>query len=35
MTPGSALAIRARRGGESLDLNAMLEERPPGGERSQ
>ena len=35
MTPGSALAIRALRGGEALDLNAMLEERPPGGERPQ
>jgi len=33
MTPGSALAIRALRGGEALDLRAMLEERPPGGER--
>jgi serine protease DegS len=33
MTPGSALAIRALRGGEALDLNAMLEERPPRGER--
>jgi serine peptidase DegS len=33
MTPGSALAIRALRGGEQLDLSAMLEERPPGGER--
>jgi serine peptidase DegS len=35
MTPGSALAIRALRGGQTLDLNAMLEERPPGGERQQ
>jgi serine peptidase DegS len=35
MTPGSALAIRALRGGEPLDLRAMLEERPPGGERAE
>jgi serine protease DegS len=35
MTPGSALAIRALRAGEKIDLRAMLEERPPGGERPQ
>jgi serine peptidase DegS len=35
MPPGSALAIRALRGDEPLDLRAMLEERPPGGERPQ
>jgi serine peptidase DegS len=33
MTPGSSLAIRARRGGEHLEFRAMLEERPPRGER--
>lgn len=33
MTPGSTLEIRARRGAEQLDLRAMLEERPPRGER--
>jgi S1-C subfamily serine protease len=35
MTPGSALAIRALRGREPLDLRAMLEERPPGGDRAE
>ncbi|HLS80738.1 MAG TPA: trypsin-like peptidase domain-containing protein [Steroidobacter sp.] len=33
MAPGSALDIRARRGALQLDLRAMLEERPPRGER--
>jgi serine peptidase DegS len=33
MAPGSPLDIRARRGGEQLDFRAMLEERPPRGER--
>jgi serine protease DegS len=33
MAPGTVLAIRAERNGRRLDLRAMLEERPPRGER--
>ncbi len=33
MAPGSQLDIRARRAGRQLELTAMLQERPPRGER--